>query len=413
MKILVVYPYFVDRSAAGHSLMHDTLQELARMGHDVTVVSGESGYMEAQAPAATRRPWWKRLLYVEMVGGVRVYRTISYSGHQKSFIGRVVSYLYLCFMSPVAVLVAPRPDVALLSPPPLYPIFTSMLACMLRRLPIMVEVRDLWPDSLVQMGVMRNPLIIRGTAWMERCIYNRASEIVALTQGIASDIVRRGWRADKVHQLPCAVDTAQFVADEAARDEVRSAHGWSDRFVLLYFGALGEANNLPVLVRAAQRLAHRPDIRLVLVGDGFRRPWLQEQVRALGLQNVQVLPPVPKSQAPAYLAAADACVVSLQDLPVFAGAIPTKLVEYMASGRPVLCGVPGEARRIVEAAQAGHCFEPDDDQRLAQLVEQLRDDPAQARQLGAGARRYVQANFDIRKRSSRIAVLLQQTAQGY
>lgn len=412
MKILVVYPYFVDRSAAGHSLMFDTLQGLAGMGHDVTVVSGETGYMDASAAPAARRPWWRRLLYVEQVGGVRVYRTISYRGHQKSFVGRVVSYLYLCFMSPVAVLLAPRPDVALLSPPPLYPIFTSFLACVLRRLPVMVEVRDLWPDSLVQMGVMRNPFIIRGTAWMERCIYNRASAIVALTQGIANDIVRRGWPAEKVHQLSCAVDTSQFAPDDSARLELRRARGWDDCFVLLYFGALGEANNLPVLVRAAERLRGRQDIRIVVVGDGFRRAWLQEQVRTLGLDNVQVLPPVPKALAPAYLAAADACVVTLQDLPVFEGAIPTKLIEYMACGHPVLCGVRGEARRIVETAQAGYCFDPDDDARLASLVEHLRNDPATARQLAAGARHYVQAHFDIAGRSSRIAVLLEEAAQG-
>jgi glycosyltransferase involved in cell wall biosynthesis len=412
VKILVVYPYFVDRSAAGHSLMFDTLQGLARMGHEVTVVSGETGYMESTTPQRQRRPWWRRLLYTEQVGGVRVYRTISYTGHQKSFMGRVLSYLYLCAMSPVAVLIAPRPDVALVSPPPLYPIFTSFLACLLRRLPVIVEVRDLWPDSLVQMGVMRNPFIIRGTAWMERCIYDHSCGIVALTQGIASDIVRRGWRADKVHPLPCAVDTTQFLPDPAAREQLRAARGWSDDFVLLYFGALGEANNLPVLVRAAQRVAQRPRIRIVIVGDGFRRPWLEEQVRSLGLANVQVLPPVPKAQAPAFLAAADACVVTLQDLPVFGGAIPTKLIEYMASGRPVLCGVRGEARRIVESAEAGFCFDPEDDARLAELLERLADDPAAARQLGAGARRYVQAHFDISRRSSRIAVLLEQAAAG-
>lgn len=412
MKILVVYPYFVDATEPGHSLMFDTLQGLARMGHDVTVVSGETGYMRAQVSAPAHRPWWKRLLYTEQVGGVRVLRTISYTGHQKSFWGRVVSYLYLCAMSPVAVLLAPRPDVALLSPPPLYPIFTSFLACMLRRLPVLLEVRDLWPESMIQMGVMRNRFIIRGSAWMERCMYNHASGILALTQGIASDIVRRGWRADKVHQLPCAVDTAQFAADPARRDELRRTHGWQDKFVLLYFGALGEANNLPVLVRAAVRLKDRADIRLAFVGDGFRRRWLEDQVRTLGLANVQVLPPVPKAQAAAFLAAADACVVTLQDLPVFAGAVPTKLVEYMACGRPVLCGVRGEARRIVEEAQAGYCFDPDDDAQLASLLGQLQDDPAAARRLAAGGRRYVQANFDITSRSARIALLLQQAAQG-
>lgn len=410
MKVLVVYPYFVGTAAAGHSLMYETLAALAAAGHEVTVVSGEGGYM--QGASGPGRPWYRRLLYTEHLGPIRVVRTLSWRGHQKGMLGRLLSYALLSAFNPVGVLWAGRADVALLSPPPLYPIFTSLLACRLRGTPVVTEVRDLWPGSIVQMGLMKNRWLIALTSWMERFVYDRSRRIVALTAGIAQDITGRGWPPSRVETLPCAVDTAQLAPDPSARDAERAAQGWKERFVLLYFGALGEANNLPLLLRAAQKLADDPRFLIVAVGDGFRRAWLQEQLVELRLSNLQVLPPAPKAHAARFLNAADACVVSLQDIPVFAGAIPTKLIEYMACGRPVLCGVRGEARRIVEEARAGWCFDPDDEGALVDLARRLQQAPKDAEALGLNGRRYVLQHFDARDRQRRMAALLQDVAAG-
>ncbi len=321
-------------------------------------------------------------------------------------LGRFLSYALLSILNPLAVLLAPRADVVLLSPPPLYPIFTSMLACRLRGIPVVTEVRDIWPGSIVQMGLLRNPKLIAITAWMERAVYDSSRAIVALTQGIRDDIVGRGWPASRVHTLPCAVDSTRLAPDPVARESMRAAQGWTGRFVVLYFGALGEANNLGVTLRAAHRLAAEQDVLFVLAGDGFRREWLLEQVRVLHLPNVQVLPAAPKSQAAAFYNAADACLVTLQDIPVFAGAIPTKLIESMACGRPVLCGVRGEAQRIVQEAQAGFSFIPDDDSALAALVLRLRSGADEAAALGAAGRAHVISQFDAAVRVKRLEDLL-------
>ena len=408
MKLLVVYPYFVDPGAPGHSVMYDTLVGLAEMGHEVTVVSGEGGYMQgASSPA---RSWWRRIVYREQVGPIQVLRTLSWRGHQSGLAARLLSYAFLSVLNPLAVLLAPRADAALLSPPPLYPIFTSLLACRLRRLPVVTEVRDLWPGSIVQMGLLRNRSLIAITGWMERCVYDRSRSLVALTEGIRADIVSRGWSAGRVQTLPCAVDTRTLAPDQAARSRVRGDHGWQGRFVLLYFGALGEANNLGVLLDAAERLRHDRRFLFVLVGDGIRRAWLQEQVVARGLDNLQVLPAAPKSRAPDFLNAADVCVVSLQDIPVFAGAIPTKLIEYMACGRPVLCGVRGEARRIVEEAGAGVCFDPDDHAALAAAAQRLASAPDEAQRFGEKGRAHVLRHFDTRQRQRRLLSLLEEAS---
>lgn len=408
MKILVVYPYLVDHSAAGHSLMYETLLGLSAMGHHITVVSGEGGYM--QSPGAPQRPWWRRLVWAEQVGPIRVLRTLSYRGHQRGLAGRLLSYALLSLLNPVAVLLAGRQDVALVSPPPLYPIFTSLLACRLRRIPAVTEIRDLWPGSIVQMGLLRNRWLIALTSWMERTTYNHSHQIVTLTEGIRDDVVGRGWPSDRVHTLACAVDTGSLRPDPQLRAEVRARHHWEAQWVALYFGALGEANNLPVLLRAAQRLQGTPGIRIALAGDGFRRDWLIGEVARLELRNVDVLPAVPKDQASGYLNAADASLVTLQDLQVFAGAIPTKLVESMACGRPVLCGVRGEAAHLVTRSGAGLCFAPDDDIALAEALLKLKLNPESALAMGAAGRSCAQQHFDSAGRTQRMAGLLKKAA---
>ncbi len=399
MKILVVYPYFVDTGKAGHSVMYEAVQALAASGHEVTVVSGEGGYMQG---SGARLPWWRRIVRREQVGGVKVIRTLSYGGHQTGIGGRFLSYLFLSVLNPLGVMLAPKMDVALLSPPPLYPVFSSWIVCRLRRVPVVLEVRDLWPGSIVQMGLLRNPYLIRITAWMERLLYNHAVHILALTHGIAADIVRRGWPASRVEALPCGVDVRALAPDDRLREVQRNVLKWQGRFVVLYFGALGQANNLSVILAAARRLAPTTDILLAVVGDGIRRKWLQERAREEGLDNLEIIDAVPKSEAAAYLNAADACVVTLQDLPVFEGAIPTKLVEYMACGKPVLCGVRGEAQRIVEGAGAGICFAPDDEAGLCEGIDLLKADVSLGRSMGERGRALVLAEFDDVRRHSRL-----------
>lgn len=175
----------------------------------------------------------------------------------------------------------------------------------------------------------------------------------------------------------------------------------------MYFGALGEANNLPVTLRTAQRLQSQQDIVFVLIGDGMKRAETEKVVSEIGLKNVLVLPPVPKDDARLYINAADVCLVTLRDIPLFDGAIPTKLIDYMACGKPVLCGVRGEAERIVNDAGAGAIFEPDNDQQLSKLVMELLGNKTLIEKMGRGGLAYVQRRFSaVTMRQQMESVLL-------
>jgi glycosyltransferase involved in cell wall biosynthesis len=144
----------------------------------------------------------------------------------------------------------------------------------------------------------------------------------------------------------------------------------------------------------------------------MKRQAVEGQCRELGLENVQILPPVPKQEARGYLNAADVCVVTLQNIPLFAGAIPTKLLEYLACGKPVICGIRGEAERIIHAAQAGVVFEPNNDARLAELIQELIADENRAATLAANGPGFIKKHFSALEMQERMEKVLSDAATG-
>ena len=388
MKIAVVYQYYQGHSAPGHSLIYEYTQHLAGQGHEVTVISGETGYMRAEQP---HRPWYRRLIFREREGAVNVVRTYTYSELHRSYLGRLLSFISFSLTAPIGLLSAPRPDVLLASSPPIFPMFPIWVVCWLRRIPMVFEVRDLWPESAVQMGLLRSRFLIAVMSWMERVLYDRAARIVTLTEGIRANIERRGWPAEKLEVITCGVDTEMLFYDAAERQRIRSEHAWSEKQVVLYLGAMGQANNLDLVLDAAARCDDQ-GVLFVLIGDGMMRQHLQQRVSSEQLDNVVILPSIAKELARSYISAADLCLVTLLDIPLFHGAIPTKLLDYMACARPVLCGVAGEAGEIVERAGAGLVFKADCNDLLAAISE-LLDDQDKRRAFGEGGARYVREHF--------------------
>ncbi|MCP5266381.1 MAG: glycosyltransferase family 4 protein [Burkholderiaceae bacterium] len=405
MNIAIVYQYYQGHGEPGHSLVYEYAHHLADLGHRVTVVSGETGYMRRDG---ARAPWHRRLIRRQRDGAVEVIRTFTYSALHRSYLGRLLAFVSFSIGAPIGLLLAPRPDVVFSSSPPLFPMVPALVAARMRRSAFVFEVRDLWPASAVELGIVRSRALIGLMSMMERALYRRSDRVVALTEGIRDDIVGRGWPARRVTTVTCGVDLERMRMDPAGRAQVRESRGWQASRVVMYFGAIGEANNMPVILRAAERLRDRADIRFVIVGDGLKREATISQRDALGLGNVEVLPPVAKGDASAFLSAADLCLVTLRDVPLFAGAIPTKLLDYMACERPVVAGLRGEGAAILEQAGAGVCFEPDDDQALAERITHVLGDPDAAQAMGRRGRAHVAAHFDARRLREKLAGILEE-----
>lgn len=408
MKVAVVYQYYQGHSSPGHSLVYELTQHLADQGHKVTVVSGETGYMQRDQPVL---PWYKRLIRRERDGAVEIIRTYTYSELHRSYLGRLISFISFSLTAPIGLLRVPRPDVVLASSPPIFPMFSVWLVCKLRGIPLVFEVRDLWPESAIQMGILRNRQLIGIMYWMERLLYDKAARIVTLTQGIHDDIQARGWPAQKLQVITCGIDTQMLFPDKQAGLKIRREHGWDEHRIVLYFGALGEANNLDVIIDAA---IHSKDERVLflLIGDGMKRPHIEKRIAQQQIDNVQVLEPVSKTSARGFINAADVCLVTLQDISLFKGAIPTKLLDYMACGKPVLCGVGGEAAAIVNIAEAGINFPPNNSHQLASTLTNLLADQSARERMGANGAQYIRENFDARTGREVMEGLLRKVAEG-
>ena len=247
------------------------------------------------------------------------------------------------------------------------------------RVPFVLEIRDLWPDTIIQLGV-RNPAIIRPLQLIERFLYERADAIIALTDGIRTGIIKKSVPAEKVHMIPNGTQKpAPLDAELRAAD--RRRYSWDDKTIAIWMGAHNPANGLEFVVEAARQLRDRENLRIVFVGDGSDKPKLIAQ--AAELPNVQFLDQVPKNDVSRMLRAADIGMLHSRAFEAFTGARPNKLFDYMSAGLPIVCAVPGEASALVQEAGCGIDAEWENAASIAGGIAFLADDEPFRRRLGA------------------------------
>jgi glycosyltransferase involved in cell wall biosynthesis len=286
------------------------------------------------------------------------------------------------------------------------PIFQGLSAWSLAKahgVPFLFEVRDLWPQFAVAVGVLKNPLLIRLSEWLEGFLYRGADRVIVNSPGFLEHVRSRGAR--RVDLVPNGADPSMF-DPEADGSEFRRAHGFEDKFAVMYAGAHGMSNDLGVVLEAALLLAGSPQVQVVLVGDGKEKSALRARARELDLRNVSFLPPMPKSDMPVALAAADACLAILKPLEEYKRTYPNKVFDYMAAGRPVVLAIDGVMREVVEAAGCGVFARPGDPQALAAAILSLEKDRAGARRQGAAGRLYLERNFSRERVGRQLIELL-------
>ena len=258
--------------------------------------------------------------------------------------------------------------------PPIFQGMTAWLLARLKRAKFLFEVRDLWPQFAVAVGVLKNPILIRISEWLERFLYRRADRVMVNSPGFIAHVTSRGAR--RVELIPNGADPSMFDPSNDGAD-FRRANQLEDKFVALYAGAHGMSNDLNVVLDAAKLLMDEKKIQIVLLGDGKEKPALQARAAQMGLSNVSFVSSMPKSEMPNALAAADACIAILKPLEEYKTTYPNKVFDYMAAGRPVALAIDGVIREVVEAAQCGIFAEPGNASALANVLHELVHDQAE------------------------------------
>jgi glycosyltransferase involved in cell wall biosynthesis len=398
VKILYVSQYFPPEMGAPAARGVELSRHWARMGHDVTVLTGFPNHPTG-AVSEEWRSRLRRLHYTETVDGVLVVRTWLWPLPNRKAHERIRNYASFCVSAAVSGLALHKPDVVIATSPQLLCALSGWWLAWWKRVPFVFEVRDLWPESLAAVGAgTEGTLLHRTLGAIAGFLYRRADRIVVVSPAFKDHLIRH-WDvpAAKISIVENGVETDLFRLDPAAI-EVRKQLQLEDRFLICYIGTMGNAHGLETLIAAAEELQTAlTNAMFLLIGEGAEKERIVELAAARGLTNIRFLGQQPREQIPAYVSAADLCLVMLKKTELFKTVIPTKLLEYMACERPVIVAVDGQARQIVEEAGAGVFVEPEDSKALAKAILDLAEAREHRRQMGASGRQYIVNRFSREK----------------
>lgn len=405
MRILFLSHYFPPEVNAPASRTYEHCRRWAKMGHDVTVVTCAPNHPRGRLYPGYRN----RLFQREEVDGIHVVRLWTYVTANEGFVKRSLNYFSYLTSAMLAAPWLPKCDVVLSTSPQFFNGLAGFFVSRLKFAPWVLEIRDLWPESIRVVGALKNRSLLRLLERLEVFAYRNADAIVPVTDAFKRYMVDKGIAPDKIEVVKNGVDL-DFYSTAEATDAPMPGLNLEGRFVASYFGTHGMAHHLETVLDAAEILRDRRDIVFLMVGDGAERQRLASLREQRGIENVVMLAQQPKQAMPFLWRSSDASMVLLKKSDLFTMVIPSKIFESMAMQRPIVLGVEGESRAIVEEAHAGLCIEPENAAALALRVAQLADDPKLCAALGRNGRQYVAERYDRNVLAARYERLLARLA---
>lgn len=392
MRILFLTHYFPPEVNAPASRTFEHCKQWVREGNEVTVVTCTPNH-----PSGKVYPGYEnRLFQREEIEGIDVVRIWTYLAANQGVLKRTVNYISFMIMAILSAPKIPKSDVVISTSPQFFCGLAGYFISRLMYIPWILEIRDLWPESITAVGAIKNKLIINMLELLELFAYRKAERIVALTDSFKKYMVEKGISPNKIEVIKNGVDLSLF--KELPRDNfVADELGLNGKFVVSYFGTLGMAHGLETVLKAAKQIEQERNILFILAGDGAEREKLLALKNHLKLKNVMMLGQVAREKIPYLLASSDSCVVHLKKNDLFKTVIPSKIFEAMAMRRPIILGVDGESKKIIEEAGCGLCFEPENVQQFAQAVVKLFRNPRLTKSLGFNGRYFVEKNLSRQK----------------
>ena len=414
MKILYISQYFPPEMGAPAARVSELSRHWIEAGHDVTVLTGFPNHPDGVVRPEYRRRF-RRGVCREDWNGVKVVRTWLAPFPNRRPYERILNYSSFCFSAALTGSFLVRPDVVIATSPQLLVGLSGWWLARLKNVPFVLEVRDLWPESLAGAGVGgEKSQLYRALDRVARFLYRAAAHIVVVTPAFRDNLIQqRGLAASKISVVANGVE-AQMFAPQAPDACLRASLNAEGKFVVSYIGTLGLAHGLEVLLEAAERMQRdRPEILFLVLGEGADRERILSIAKSKGLANLRFVPQQLREKIPAYIAASDVCAVMLKDSEIFQTVIPTKMLEFMSCGRPVILTARGQARAVLESAAAGISVDPGNVAALCDAVVRLQQQPATAQQMGRNGRAYIVQNLSRRATGEEyLAVLGRLLAQG-
>ncbi len=394
MNILLLHQYFLEEDDPGGSRWNEMTKTWIEQGHTVSVLGGMMHANGSEKRAEYKGKYFKK----KIQGDVTVWRCHVSEAYNKNFIGRLWGYFSFMFSSLWAGLfkVKGRFEVVVVTSPPLFVGFSGYLISRLRRIPLVFEVRDLWPESAIDTGVLKNKLIINLAYRFEAFIYRKAALINVLTPAFYNTL--RDIKKVPEYKLLMIPNASDFNLSETLlrnldRDDFRKTHGLNGKFVITYVGAHGVANHLEQVLEAGKSLEDT-NVLFLLIGQGMEKERLKQMATTMQVNNVRFLDAIPKADVFKYILASDMGASVLKRVDTFKTVYSNKTFDYMSCKKPILMAIDGVSRELVETAQAGSYVEPENIPEYNRVIRGYLNDPERMKKEGENGYHYAKENFD-------------------
>lgn len=404
MRIHYYKQFFSGPDAPGSQQPRKLVRALGERGHQVEVVACDfNAYNEQTEP--------EERIALPSGGSIRVHRLPARRRIRSGLLDRLRSYVGFALPARRRGLALAPPDVIIASIQPLFTAWSAQQVARKRRIPWLLEVRDLWPDALEAKGALERwqavPLHLLADS-----LYRGANRVVSITPGIKIELIKKGLDGALVDVFPNGFDPDLFARAPQERQEERKRQGWDGSFVALFAGTHTEVTAVETIVRAAARLRARTDVRFDLFGYGQTKPKAEALAKELGLLNINFHDAVPKARIPALIAAADVCLMTLFESPLIHIYFENKLMDYMGAGKPILAAMGGQQAELLKRTGAGKVVPAFDHEGLARLVAEAADDPAALLVLGENGRRAVARSLLLPEILKRYVHVIEGVASG-
>jgi glycosyltransferase involved in cell wall biosynthesis len=403
MRVVYIHQYFNTPRMPGGTRSYEMARRLVRSGHEVHMITSFR-----EATSQPRRGWW-----ITNEDGINVHWISAEYSNRHGFRRRIRAFAEFAVAACRRAAGIPA-DVIFATSTPLTVAVPAIYASWRQGIPMVFEVRDLWPEAPIQMGALKNRGAIMAARAMERAAYQRAAHVIGLSPGMVEGIIKTGIDPDRVSLIPNSSDLDLFHPDLDGT-EMRRRLGLGGHFAMVYFGTMGAANGLGFVLDGAAELRRRGvnDVRLVLHGDGYERDGLMRRAAAEGLGNVVFSEPVADKADVARLArAADVCMTIYKDVPILYTCSPNKLFDSLAAGRPVLTNMPGWLESLVEGNKCGVFVRPGDAGDFADKAIFLKDNPELRKEYGRNARDLAERVFDRNLLARQLEAILKKAVEG-
>ncbi len=370
MKILFLTDNFPPESNAPATRTYEHCVEWVAKGAEVTVITCTPNYPKGQVFPGYKNKLWQS----EMMDGIRVIRVWTYISPNRGMFRRILDYISFCIMGFIASLFV-KTDVIVATSPQLFTAVGGYLASFFKRRPWVLEIRDLWPESIKAVGAMEESKILKMIDRVVLFLYRNADQVVVNTDSFKDRIFKCGVPKERIHVVKNGVHLHKYNLAEKSQPLLEKL-GLKDKFIIGYIGTHGMAHNLDFILDCAAKVTN-PDIHFLFVGDGAMKSRLLKKVNNLQLLNVTMLDAIPKEAVPEHISITDVALVQLKRTETFKKVLPSKIFENAAMKKPILLGVEGEAQEVVESYAAGLAFEPENEADFLVKLENMYEDKAQ------------------------------------